>query len=226
MYRMTTSEVSEDKMEVLFSAEEISARVREMGAEITRFYKDKPLTVVVLASGGIFFGADIMRAIDLPMWVDCLGVASYVNDKSSGEIRCRSCLKLDCKDRHVLIVDEVLDTGKTLFEVKKMLLEQVLYRLRSNSSFLFCFLFWYLFSFSRRKKYKPLEVVAVADAMDDDLSVFGNIGIGEMNHDILPFQAGLELFDIDVGNLYAVFQCKASRLCRRLTRQYCGRYDT
>jgi hypoxanthine phosphoribosyltransferase len=124
MCRTTTSEVSEDKMDVLFSAEKISARVREMGAEITRFYKDKPLTVIVLASGGIFFGADIMRAIDLPMWVDCLGVASYVNDKSSGKIKCRSCLKLDCKDRHVLIVDEVLDTGKTLFEVKKMLLEQ------------------------------------------------------------------------------------------------------
>ncbi|MBR7104717.1 MAG: hypoxanthine phosphoribosyltransferase [Lentisphaeria bacterium] len=121
---MTTSEVSEDKMDVLFTAEEISVRVREMGAEITRFYKDKPLTVIVLASGGIFFGADIMRAIDLPIWVDCLGVASYINDKSSGQIKCRSQLKLDCSGRHVLLVDEVLDTGKTLFEVRKMLLEQ------------------------------------------------------------------------------------------------------
>jgi hypoxanthine phosphoribosyltransferase len=121
---MTTSEVSEDKMDVLFTAEEISARVREMGAEISCFYKDKPLTVIVLASGGIFFGADLMRAIDLPMWVDCLGVASYVNDKSSGEIKCRSALKLDCSGRHVLIVDEVLDTGKTLCEVQKMLLAQ------------------------------------------------------------------------------------------------------
>ena len=111
-------------MEILFTAEEISSRVRGMGLEIARFYKDKPLTVIVLASGGIFFGADLMRAIDLPIWVDCLGVASYVNDKSSGQIQCRSQLKLDCSGRHVLLVDEVLDTGKTLFEVRKMLLEQ------------------------------------------------------------------------------------------------------
>ena len=111
-------------MKILFSAEDIAARVREMGAEITRFYQDKPLTVIVLASGGIFFGADIMRAVDLPMWVDCLGVASYANDKCTGKVTCRSRLKLDCAGRHVLIVDEVLDTGKTLQEVSKMLLEQ------------------------------------------------------------------------------------------------------
>ena len=108
-------------MEILISADRIAERVREMGEEITRFYQGKPLTVVVLASGGIFFGADIMRCIDLPLWADCLGVASYVNDQSSGNVKCRSTLKLDCSGRHVLIVDEVLDTGKTLYEVKKML---------------------------------------------------------------------------------------------------------
>ena len=110
-------------MEILFSADDISRRIREMGEEITRYYKDKPLTVIVLASGGIFFGADIMRAIDLPMWVDCLGVASYINDKSCGNVQCRSKLKLDCSGRHILLVDEVLDTGRTLKKVKEMLLE-------------------------------------------------------------------------------------------------------
>lgn len=118
-------------METLFTAGEISSRVREMGEEITAFYSGKPLTVVVLASGGIFFGADIMRAIDLPLWVDCLGVASYVNDKSSGRISCRSTLKLPCEGRHVLIVDEVLDTGKTLLEVREMLLSQGALSVRS-----------------------------------------------------------------------------------------------
>ena len=128
MCRMMISEVSKenrgDKMDVLFSAEDIAARVRKMGEEITRFYQGKPLTVVVLASGGIFFGADIMRAIDLPMWVDCLGVASYANDKCTGKVSCRSRLKLDCAGRHVLLVDEVLDSGKTLMEVSRMLIEQ------------------------------------------------------------------------------------------------------
>ena len=111
-------------MDVLFSAEQIAQRVKEMGEEISRFYQNKPLTVIVLASGGIFFGADLMRAIDLPIWVDTLGVASYVNDKSSGAIQCRSTLKLDCSGRHVLLVDEVLDTGRTLLETKQMILEQ------------------------------------------------------------------------------------------------------
>lgn len=111
-------------MEVLFSAEEIAAKVKEMGADITRYYQGKDLTVIILASGGVFFGADLLRAIDLPLWVDTLGVASYVQDRSGGTLNVRSKLKLDCRGRHILLVDEVLDTGNTLRGIKKMLLEQ------------------------------------------------------------------------------------------------------
>ncbi len=102
-------------MEILYSAETIAERVSSLGAEITAYYRERePLTLVPLLTGAIPFAADLMRAIDLPIHVDSLAVASYRNCKSSGELQFRSTLKLPVAGRHILIADEVLDTGVTL----------------------------------------------------------------------------------------------------------------
>ena len=101
-------------MDILVSSEAIQKRVAELGAELTEFYKGKPLTVICLLNGALPFAADLMRAIDLPLWYDSFAVSSYVNTKSTGELKVRSALKLPVKDRHILLIDDVLDTGFTL----------------------------------------------------------------------------------------------------------------
>lgn len=102
------------KMRELVSAQAIHTRVHELGNELTEFYRGKPLTVVCLLNGALPFAADLMRAIDLPLWYDSFAVSSYVNTESTGDLKIRSALKMPVKDRHILLVDDVLDTGFTL----------------------------------------------------------------------------------------------------------------
>lgn len=118
-------------MKVLYSQEKIASRVREIAAEVTRFYEGKPLTVIIIASGGVFFGADLIREIKLPLWVDSIGAASYIDDRSCGRISIRSKLKLSCAGRHILLVDEILDTGLTLAELRHYVLGQGALSVRS-----------------------------------------------------------------------------------------------
>lgn len=109
---------------VLFTESEIASRVSEMGAEITEYYRNSDLTIIVLTNGAVPFAADIMRKVDLPIFVDTLAVASYHADRRGEELEFRSTLKLDPRGRHILLVDEVLDSGKTLKRVMKYLLEK------------------------------------------------------------------------------------------------------
>ena len=101
-------------MEILYRSDEIAGRIAAMGAEITEYYRGKELTLVTLMTGGLCFAADLARAIDLPLWIDSLAVASYRGCRSTGELEFRSMLKLDPAGREILILDEVLDSGTTL----------------------------------------------------------------------------------------------------------------
>ena len=105
----------------LFSADDIARRVAELGAEITDFYRDSPLTVVALTNGAMFFAADLLRHIQLPLYVDTLSVASYRADRRGDQFEFRSQLKLDPTGRRILLVDEVLDSGVTLQRVSDFL---------------------------------------------------------------------------------------------------------
>ncbi|MDD3154150.1 MAG: hypoxanthine phosphoribosyltransferase [Victivallaceae bacterium] len=101
-------------MKLLYSRDAIASRVAEMGKTITAAYQGKPLTVVVLLNGAMLFGADLIRKIELPIHVDTLAVSSYRKDFSSGEVVLRGSLKLPVGGRHILLVDDILDTGTTL----------------------------------------------------------------------------------------------------------------
>ena len=105
-------------MDVLITEEQIARRVNELGDDISCFYEGKPLTVVILMNGALLFGADLVRAIKQPLRWDSFICSSYHNDSSSGELVIRCDLKNPVKERHVLIVDDVLDTGLTLKAVK------------------------------------------------------------------------------------------------------------
>ena len=110
-------------MEILLDERAIGERVRELGGEISAYYGDSQVTLVVLANGALLFGADLARAITSPLQWDVLSVGSYAADRSSGKVNIRSGLKLDPRGRRILLVDEVLDTGLTLAAVRRMLLD-------------------------------------------------------------------------------------------------------
>ena len=109
---------------VLFTKEQIAAKVAELGKAITAHYEGKPLTVVGLTNGAMPFCADLIRSIELPMYVDTLAVASYQADRRGDEFEFRSKLKLDPAGRCVLLVDEVLDSGMTLKRVSDYFLKR------------------------------------------------------------------------------------------------------
>ena len=106
-----------DLKEILFSHADIEARVKTLAAEITEQYRNKKLTVVFLSSGATLFAADLIRHIPLPLHLDCLSVSSYSGTSSSGTVSIAKDLKLPVSDRHILIVDDILDTGLTLSKV-------------------------------------------------------------------------------------------------------------
>lgn len=102
-------------VEVLLSAEEIAGRVDALGAAITHDYRGKDLVVVGVLKGSFVFFADLVRRIDLPVSVDFLEVSSYgEGTESSGVVRLTADLTHPIEGRHVLLVEDIVDTGLTM----------------------------------------------------------------------------------------------------------------
>jgi hypoxanthine phosphoribosyltransferase len=108
--------------QVLISAEEITSRIGELAAQITEDYQGcQPLLVGVL-KGAVMFMSDLARAIDLPVEIDFMAVSSYgESTKSSGVVRIVKDLETDIRDRHVLIVEDIVDSGLTLRYLHELL---------------------------------------------------------------------------------------------------------
>jgi hypoxanthine phosphoribosyltransferase len=114
----------QDIARVLFSAEEIEARVRELGAQITRDYSGIHLMLVFVMKGALVFVADLMRHIDLPVQLDFMVVSSYGAGTSSGGVTFVADLRSDIAGRHVLVVEDIVDSGLTLQAVLGRLAER------------------------------------------------------------------------------------------------------
>ena len=108
----------------LYDTQAISRRVDEIAAEISRTYAGLELTAVVVMNGGLFFAADLLRRLDLPVCVDSLAAGSYLHHESTGQLAMRSRLKLHLAGRHVLLIDDILDTGFTLAALQKIILSE------------------------------------------------------------------------------------------------------
>lgn len=104
-------------IEILISPEDLREKVAEMGTEITAKFAKRRLTVIAVSNGAILFVADLVRSIDLPMQLDSITARSYSGIESSGDVEILSDLKLDIAGRSVLLVDDILDTGRTLTRI-------------------------------------------------------------------------------------------------------------
>lgn len=115
------SRLDDVRIDVLLSEEQLRRRIAEVGAQITRDYQGKPLKLVGVLKGSFMFLADLARAIDLPIKLDFIGTSSYQGTKSSGVVRITSDLSRPIEGEHILLVEDIVDTGLTM----KYLLENL-----------------------------------------------------------------------------------------------------
>jgi hypoxanthine phosphoribosyltransferase (EC 2.4.2.8) len=109
------SKFDQPQLTVLFDTGQIQTRIQELGAAITRDYAGRTPLFVVVLKGAVPFGADLVRAVDLPLTLDFIAVSSYgLATKSSGEVRLLKDLDMSLRGQDVIIVEDIVDTGLTL----------------------------------------------------------------------------------------------------------------
>jgi hypoxanthine phosphoribosyltransferase len=101
-------------VDVLISEEELAARVEALGREITRDHEGRPLVVVGVLKGSFIFLADLVRAIDLPLSIDFIGITSYQGSSSTGVVQITSDLTRPIEGKDVLLVEDIVDTGLSM----------------------------------------------------------------------------------------------------------------
>ena len=107
-----------DMSEILVSEEQLQETIKKLGATLAEDYRGKDPLVICILKGAIFFMADLVRAMDCNLEIDFMDVSSYGNEfESSGEVRILKDLGQSVKDRHVIIVEDIIDTGRTLKHV-------------------------------------------------------------------------------------------------------------
>jgi hypoxanthine phosphoribosyltransferase len=112
----------DDIERILFQEQTILRRIESLAGEITEAYRGKEFVVIAVLNGSLIFAADLMRRIPLPLRLDCLSVASYHGGvESSGFVTFDQLTLPDVKGRHVLIVDDILDSGRTLHAIGERL---------------------------------------------------------------------------------------------------------
>ena len=111
----------QDIKKILYHESAILSRLDQLAREITEDYEGKDLTVFAVLNGSFIFMADLLRRIPLQVQVDCLSVSSYHGTKSIGRLNIRQTQFADIRGRHVLILDDILDSGMTLHTVRERL---------------------------------------------------------------------------------------------------------
>jgi hypoxanthine phosphoribosyltransferase len=109
--------------EILIPQDELQKRVVELGADISRDYQGKPLLLICILRGGVMFLTDLMRHINIPHAVEFMAVSSYGAGKreSTGQVRISLDLNTDIANRDVLLVEDIIDSGRTIASVLELL---------------------------------------------------------------------------------------------------------
>lgn len=101
-------------MRILIKEEDIVKRIKEIAKEINNDYKGKNPIVVGVLKGAFVFLADLLRELEIPVEVDFLGISSYTGTESSGVVRITQDLSLNIEDRDVILIEDIVDSGRTL----------------------------------------------------------------------------------------------------------------
>ena len=145
---MMSSDVHPDIEEVLITAEQIQDKIRELAKQVTEDYRDKDVLLVGVLKGAFVFMADLAREIKLPIEFDFMAVSSYGSSaKSSGVVRILKDLDYEITGRHVLLVEDIIDSGLTISYLLRYL------EARRPASLEICSLFW-----KKGEQAVPMEV--------------------------------------------------------------------
>lgn len=110
---------------VMLTAEQIDKRVKELAAQMDKLYEGRRPVVVCVLKGSVLFFTDLIRNMKTSIELDFMSVSSYGSGtKSTGELKIKKDLSTDIKGRDVLIVEDIIDSGNTLYHLKKMLIER------------------------------------------------------------------------------------------------------
>jgi hypoxanthine phosphoribosyltransferase len=114
----------EDIKEVLITEEELQKRIGELGEILSRDYADKNPVIIGVLKGVVIFYADMVRQIRVPCEMDFMSISSYSGTESTGKARIRKDVSVDIKGRHVLILEDIFDTGNSLTFTYQWLMEK------------------------------------------------------------------------------------------------------
>ncbi len=113
-----------DVESILYTEEQLQTRIAQLAKELKADYADKNPLVVAILKGSVLFFSDLTRQMDFPLNMEFMSVSSYGDSSTSGELRFRKDLDKPIDGRHVLIVEDIIDSGKTLYILKKVLLKR------------------------------------------------------------------------------------------------------
>ena len=113
-----------NEVSVLMSEEQIQERVATIGAELTQKFAGKDLLAVGVLKGSFMFFSDLIRAIDTDISCDFLGVSSYKGTRSTGEVKVTLDMTSSIKDRHILLIEDIVDTGLTMNYLKNTIMSR------------------------------------------------------------------------------------------------------
>ena len=114
--------VPSDKIKVMITYEEMQARIKEIADQINKDYKGKSLLVVCILKGAVLFYSDLVRMLDMDVRFDFMRISSYgASTESTGEVKIKKDLDNSINDQHVLIVEDIVDSGLTLKNLKEVL---------------------------------------------------------------------------------------------------------
>lgn len=133
---MVSQKMNDDIKKVLIDESELKSIVKRLGEEITADYKDKNVLLIGVLKGSVIFMADLMREIGVPCNIDFMAVSSYGNGtESSGRVKINKDLDNDIQGKDIIIIEDILDSGKTLYYIRDIL------SARKPSSIKICTLF-------------------------------------------------------------------------------------
>lgn len=119
---MVSQKMNEDIKKILISEDELKAIVERLGKQITEDYKGKDVLLIGILKGSVIFMADLMRAIEVPCNIDFMAVSSYGNGtESSGRVKINKDLDNDIQGKDIIIIEDILDSGKTLYYIRDIL---------------------------------------------------------------------------------------------------------